>query len=178
MHSTICAESFRVHDLAWFLLYLRMSTRCSSPSYRPSPAASTAASPASPTAAAASASPFALIHLARALNDANMHELALCALRREDRLFNPEIGLWPDTRMDEPQYSLGWCNGAVGFLLARAEAWDDLEAWQREHVRSAFARIVEWFGRLEDDSLCHGTVGGAVWGGCRQESLLFRLEPR
>ncbi|MGJ7902397.1 type 2 lanthipeptide synthetase LanM family protein [Lysobacter sp. 1R34A] len=102
---------------------------------------------------------FALIHLARALGDANLHELALRALRREDRLFNSEIGLWPDTRMDEPQYSLGWCNGAAGFLLARAEVWNDLEAWQREHVRTAFARSVEWFGRLEDDSLCHGTAG-------------------
>jgi lantibiotic modifying enzyme len=102
---------------------------------------------------------FALIHLARALGDTNMHELALRALRREDRLFNFEIGLWPDTRMDEAQYSLGWCNGAAGFLLARAEVWGDLEAWQREHVRTAFARSVEWFGRLEDDSLCHGTEG-------------------
>lgn len=102
---------------------------------------------------------FALIQLARALGDADMHGLALRALRREDRLFNPEVGLWPDTRMDEPQYSLGWCNGAAGFLLARAEAWGDLEAWQREHVRTAFARSVEWFGRLEDDSLCHGTAG-------------------
>lgn len=102
---------------------------------------------------------FALIQLARALGDANLHELALRALRREDRLFNSEIGLWPDTRMDEPQYSLGWCNGAAGFLLARAEAWGDLEAWQREHVHAAFARSVEWFGRLEDDSLCHGTTG-------------------
>jgi len=102
---------------------------------------------------------FALIHLARALGDANLHDLALRALRREDRLFNPEVGLWPDTRMDEPQYSLGWCNGAAGFLLARAEVWDDLETWQRDHVRTAFARSVEWFGRLEDDSLCHGTVG-------------------
>lgn len=104
---------------------------------------------------------FALIHLACALGDPSMHELALHALRREDRLFNSEIGLWPDTRMDEPQYSLGWCNGAAGFLLARAEVWDDLEAWQREHVRTAFARSLEWFGRLEDDSLCHGTAG--VW---------------
>ncbi|MFD1297520.1 type 2 lanthipeptide synthetase LanM [Lysobacter gummosus] len=102
---------------------------------------------------------FALMQLAQALGDTAMNELALHALRREDRLFDADIGLWPDTREAQPQYSLGWCNGAAGFLLARAQAWDRLEPWQRDCVRAAFARSVEWFGRLKDDSLCHGSAG-------------------
>ncbi|MGO1070350.1 type 2 lanthipeptide synthetase LanM [Lysobacter sp. CA199] len=102
---------------------------------------------------------FALLGLAQALDAPRMCETALLALQAEDRLFDAEVGLWPDTREDVAQYSLGWCNGAAGFLLARAEAWDDLQPWQRSLVATAFARSVEWFGRLKDDSLCHGTTG-------------------
>lgn len=102
---------------------------------------------------------FALMHVARETGDARMRELALRALQREDRLFDSEIALWPDTREAQPQYSLGWCNGSAGFLLARAEAWDGLQPWQRQLVEAAFARSVEWFDRLKDDSLCHGTTG-------------------
>ncbi|MEH6416111.1 type 2 lanthipeptide synthetase LanM family protein [Pseudomonas sp. CGJS7] len=102
---------------------------------------------------------FALWRLAGALDAPRMRETALRALLAEDRLFDADIGLWPDTREDTPQHSLGWCNGAAGFLLARAETWDALEDWQRGHAATAFARSVEWFGRLKDDSLCHGSVG-------------------
>ncbi|MGH8079540.1 MAG: type 2 lanthipeptide synthetase LanM, partial [Lysobacter sp.] len=102
---------------------------------------------------------YALWRLSRALGEERMAQTALAALQAEDRLFDSDIGLWPDTREATPQYSLGWCNGSAGFLLARAEVWEALHDWQREHATAAFARSVEWFGRLKDDSLCHGTTG-------------------
>jgi lantibiotic modifying enzyme len=105
---------------------------------------------------------YALYEIGLLGEDPRLHEAARSALAQEDAEYHPQWRLWRDTRMDEANYTLSWCNGAAGFLLARAACWPLLDEASRERTRAAFGRSCEWFERTPDDSLCHGTAGIAL----------------
>jgi lantibiotic modifying enzyme len=102
---------------------------------------------------------YALAEAAIACSDPALADCAGLALRREDAFFNAEAALWRDMRQDTESYALGWCNGAAGSLLARAACWYLLDEPQRAYALAAFHRSCEWFDRIADDSICHGTAG-------------------
>jgi hypothetical protein len=101
---------------------------------------------------------------------------AIGALSYERRLFNQQVGNWPDLRAirrrDAPKelpYASFWCHGAGGITLARLHARviaPSRGPWGEE-IRAGVAAVRDWMAsehpaRHANYSLCHGLAGNAL----------------
>ena len=87
-------------------------------------------------------------------------QAAADALQFERDLYDSERGGWPDFRLGT--YRRGWCAGAAGIALTRAEliAVDDRPAYRRDLDRAVESMQT---GKLHDrDHLCCGNLGHAA----------------
>ncbi|WP_424639306.1 type 2 lanthipeptide synthetase LanM family protein [Embleya sp. AB8] len=114
---------------------------------------------------------WALAKLAAVTGDGTMREAALAAFAHERAEYRPQWHNWPDYRRDRRapdapvSHMYGWCHGAPGIGLARADVLGlhdmrDTPAL-REDLRLALSATVRAGARPGSHCLCHGSLGNA-----------------
>lgn len=103
----------------------------------------------------------ALLQLAHATGDADVHRLALDAFRYEHDLFDHRIEQWHDPLHPGGRPSLAWCHGAAGIGLSRLAALriEHSDEWLDDALRALVAVRTSVLTREHDFSLCHGITG-------------------
>ncbi|MFI1380041.1 type 2 lanthipeptide synthetase LanM family protein [Embleya sp. NPDC020886] len=111
---------------------------------------------------------WALARLAAVTGDGAMWEAALAAFAYERAEYRPEWRNWPDHRRDPRapdaplSHMYGWCHGAPGIGLARADVLGLREIpVLREDLRLALSATVHGAHVPTAHCLCHGTLGNA-----------------
>ncbi|AZZ56973.1 type 2 lanthipeptide synthetase LanM [Rathayibacter iranicus] len=109
---------------------------------------------------------WALARAADALDDREIGEAALAALRFDDTLFDPRRGRWLDARTESLEqgrlFPAHWCHGTAGIAMARAASAALLDAPDLLE-RAVIGANQTTDDRLPaDDSLCHGALGNLL----------------
>jgi type 2 lantibiotic biosynthesis protein LanM len=94
---------------------------------------------------------YALYRLAAICGDSRFRDAAAEALSFEDGTFSENEGNWPDLRWEQISYAAGWCHGAPGMALPRAQA-------NGRHLETAVATTLANVGG-GPDHLCCGNFG-------------------
>ena len=118
---------------------------------------------------------YALFELYHETKEAGYLRAAEDALSYERRLFNSDVGNWPDFREESQRpnrksplsYKTFWCHGAAGIALSRLRAYQITgNAVYKEEAEIALnttraAIVASMASRRFDYSLCHGLPGNA-----------------
>jgi lantibiotic modifying enzyme len=94
---------------------------------------------------------YALSRLAEICGDSRFRDAAAEALSFEDGTFSTDERNWPDLRWEQISYAAGWCHGAPGMALPRAQA-------DGRHLEAAMTTTLANVGG-GPDHLCCGNFG-------------------
>uniref|UniRef100_B8HL08 Lanthionine synthetase C family protein n=1 Tax=Cyanothece sp. (strain PCC 7425 / ATCC 29141) TaxID=395961 RepID=B8HL08_CYAP4 len=105
---------------------------------------------------------YALLQLYQVTDNPTYLRAAQHGIAYEQRVFNPQVGNWPDFRSgpeENPQLMVSWCHGAAGIGLARLGGLDILDT---PEIRQDIAIALETTQKSTEfgiDHLCCGTMG-------------------
>uniref|UniRef100_B8HR22 Lanthionine synthetase C family protein n=1 Tax=Cyanothece sp. (strain PCC 7425 / ATCC 29141) TaxID=395961 RepID=B8HR22_CYAP4 len=105
---------------------------------------------------------YALLQLYHATDNPTYLQAAQQGIAYEQRVFNPQVGNWPDFRSgteENPQFMVSWCHGAAGIGLARLGGLDILDTPEiRQDIENAL-ETTQKSAQFRIDHLCCGTMG-------------------